>query len=400
MKLMKLQIPLLLLILLAFAACRKQDIEPEPVGEPVPHEAGPDKTFQQLLATSSYTRFRDAWQRSGMDAKVKESGSGVFTVLIPTDKAFDEGGWTADKIKNASPEELDALLSFYVLPARMMPESMAVIPGNTPSATLSTRSMEGRENWYSKSYTDFVFLGKFGDSLLVNGKGMNKWGQYQQATNGIIYPIEHLVDMPQQTMWEFIESEPRFSLYHEALLIADSLYMTEWLSFGIPITMKSGQEIAQYTLYAPNNDAFHKHGFNNAEDILNYCLRSWPLPPADYDENMFYQQPCLSIDSILFAHGPEVYPTLQLYGDARVGRVYFSNDLVTNARTLTHLMLQPGQMYSSPPVYISLDFINNNGQPGIKRHNATTPYTALKARDIRVFNGVIHEVDDLFIPSN
>ncbi|SEW53916.1 fasciclin domain-containing protein [Chitinophaga arvensicola] len=397
---MKLQLPVLLLILLAFVACRKQDIEPEPVGEPVPHEAGPDKTWQELLATSSYTRFRDAWQRSGMEARLKQSGSGFFSVLIPTDKAFDEAGWTADKIKTATAAELDGLLAFYVLPARLMPESMAVIPGNTPVATLSTRSMEGRENWYSRDYLDFVFIGKAGDSLLVDGKGMNKWGRYQQASNGIIYPIEHLVPMPTQTMWEFIEAEPRFSLYRDALLIADSLYKSEWMDFGVMTILQSGEQIGQLTLYAPNNDAFHKHGFNNAEDILNYCLRSWPLPPPDYDENMYYQQPTLSIDSILFAHGMEVYPTLQLYGDARIGKVYFSNDLATNARSLTHLLLQPGQMYYGPPVYISLDFINNNGQPGVKRHGATTPYTGLKTRDIRVFNGVIHEVDDLFIPSN
>ncbi|WP_429063245.1 hypothetical protein [Chitinophaga sp. W2I13] len=47
---MKLQIHVLLLLLLVAAGCRKQDIEPEPVGNPVPHEAGPDKTWQQLLA--------------------------------------------------------------------------------------------------------------------------------------------------------------------------------------------------------------------------------------------------------------------------------------------------------------------------------------------------------------
>ncbi|MGF6850193.1 putative surface protein with fasciclin (FAS1) repeats [Chitinophaga sp. W3I9] len=131
---MKLQIHVLLLLLLVAAGCRKQDIEPEPVGNPVPHEAGPDKTWQQLLAASPYTRFREAWQLSGMDEKVKQSGSGFYTVLVPSDKAFDEAGWTTAKIKAATKEELDELLTIYVMPARLTPENIAAVPAATRPA--------------------------------------------------------------------------------------------------------------------------------------------------------------------------------------------------------------------------------------------------------------------------
>lgn len=393
---MKLQIHILLLTLLVLAGCRKQDIEPEPVGDPVPHEAGPDKTWQQLLTASPYTRFRDAWQLSGMEEKVKQSGASFHTVLVPTDKAFDEAGWTTAKIKAATKEELDQLLCIYVMPARLMPENIAAVPGNTPGATLSERSMAGRDNWYSKNYIDFLFLGKHGDSLLVNGKAQAKWGQYQEATNGLIYPVEHCLAKPQQTMWEYINAEPRFSLYRDALLICDSLYSSVWMDLGVMTALKSSETLGQFTLYAPNNNAFIKNGFHNAEDILNYCLRSWPLPPGDYDENMYYQQPVIAIDSILFAHGLEVYAALQLTGNARVGPVYFSNDLADNAHQLSGLMIQKGQLYSSPPIYISLDFISNNGQPGVKRKGVNTPFASLKTKDIRVLNGVIHEVEELF----
>ncbi|MGF6928291.1 putative surface protein with fasciclin (FAS1) repeats [Chitinophaga sp. W2I13] len=331
-----------------------------------------------------------------MDEKVKQSGSGFYTVLVPSDKAFDEAGWTTAKIKAATKEELDELLTIYVMPARLTPENIAAVPGNTPGATLSERSMAGRDNWYSKNYIDFLFLGKHGDSLLVNGIAQARWGQYQEAVNGLIYPVEHCITKPQQTMWEYISTEPRFSLYRDALLICDSLYNSVWMNMGIMTLLQSSESLAQFTLYAPNNNAFIKNGFHNADDILNYCLRSWPLPPGDYDENMYYQQPVTAIDSILFAHGVEVYIASQLNGDARIGPVYFSNDLADNAQQLSGLMLLKGQLYGSPPVYISLDFISNNGQPGVKRHAANTPYTGLKNKDIRVLNGVIHEVDDLF----
>lgn len=388
------RISLLLLLLLSFAACKKQDIEPEPVGEAVPHAPGPDKTWQQQLAASPYARFREAWQRAGMDDKVKQSGAGFHTLLVPTDKAFEEAGWTADKIKNTDAATLSALLTYYVMPARLLPDNIAVTQGSTATATLSSRPFPERENWYS-DYTDFLFPAKFGDSLVINGNVLSKWGQYLEGTNGIIYPIDHLIAQPQQSMWEYLESHPQFSLYMEALRISDSLYASVYMSEMAPF-LKSASSFAQFTLFAPNNDAFIKNGFRNSDDILEYCLRSWPLPDAGYDENMYWQTPVTSMDSILRACGPEVSGASQLDANFRVGPVYFSNDLVSNATGLTGLVLREGQRYNEGPVTIHLSFVNNNGQPGVRRLNTNYPYVSLKNRNARVINGVIHEVDDLF----
>jgi uncharacterized surface protein with fasciclin (FAS1) repeats len=394
MKLMTARISLLLLLILAFAACRKQDIEPEPVGEPVPHGAGPDKTWQQQLAASSYTRFREAWQHSGMDQKVKVGGAGFYTLLVPINKAFDEAGWTSAKIQAADAATLNDLLSYYVMPARLQPDNISAIKGNTAAATLSFRSFADRPEWY-KDYVDFQFLGKNGDSLLVNGMALGKWGQQLEGTNGIIYPIDHLVAQPTQSMWDYVQSQPRFSLYVEALRICDSLYESAYMTQPLAF-MKSSPEAAQFTLFAPNNDAFIKNGFHNAADILQYCLRSWPLPEGGYDENMFWQQPVIAIDSLLMACGPEVMNASQLNGDARVGPVFFANDLTNNAAALSGLVLYAGQPYNSPPIMINLSFINNNGQPGVRRLNTNYPWLPLKNRNVRVINGVVHEVDDLF----
>jgi uncharacterized surface protein with fasciclin (FAS1) repeats len=389
------RISLLLLLLLAFAACRKQDIEPEPVGEPVPHESGPGKTWQQQLAASSYTRFREAWQRSGMDQKVKEDGAGFYTLIVPTDKAFEEAGWTPEKIKVADVTVLDELLSYYIMPSRLLPENITAVKGSIPAATLSSRSFADRENWY-KDYLDFQFLAKSGDSLVVNGIALSKWGQQLEGTNGVMYPIDHLITKPQQSMWEYLQSQPRFSLYVDALLVSDSLYQSVWMNSILPL-LKSSSSLTQFTLFAPNNDAFIKNGFHNADDFLQYCLRSWPLAPADYDENMFWQQPVTAMDSILMACGPEIANAAQLSGtEARVGPVFFSNDLALNATQLSGLTLFKGQPYNNPPTRISLSFINSNGQPGVRRIGTSYPYTGLKSRDIRVINGVIHEVGDLF----
>lgn len=390
------RISLLLLLILAVTACRKQDIEPEAVGEAVPHGTGPDKTWQQQLAASSYTRFREAWQHSGMEEIVKKDGAGFYTLLVPTDKAFDEAGWTSAKIQAADATTLNDLLSFYILPAHLQPENIAAIKGSAAAATLSSRSFADREAWY-KDYLDFQFVAKSGDSLLVNGIALSKWGQSLEATNGAMYPIDHFIAKPTQSMWEYLQSQPRFSLYVDALHICDSLYESAYMLQPLALLRSSSQYI-QFTMFAPNNDAFIKNGFHNADDILQYCLRSWPLPDPGYDENMYWQQPVAAIDSLLMACGPEVVNAAQIdgAGAARVGPVFFTNDLANNAAELSGMMLYQGQAYNNPPVVINLSFINNNGQPEVRRLQTNYPWLSLKSRNIRVINGVIHEVDDLF----
>ncbi|MBO9727303.1 MAG: fasciclin domain-containing protein [Chitinophaga sp.] len=389
------RISLLLLLLLSFAACKKQDIEPEPVGEAIPYKPGPDKTWQQQLAASPYTRFREAWQRAGMDETVKKGGAGFYTLLVPDDKAFDEAGWTSDKIKNTDAATLTSLLTYYVMPARLVPESIASVNGSTPTATLSSRELTGRDEWYGTKYTDFLFPAKSGDSLIINGNALAKWGQYLEGSNGIIYPIEHLIAQPQQTMWEYLQSQPQFSLYVDAIRISDSLYASVWMNEKSAF-LKSSPTFAQFTLFAPTNEAFIKNGFHNADDILQFNLRSWPLPDPGYDDNMFWQTPSTAMDSILNACGPEVATASQLDLNYRVGPVYFSNDLVNNASGLSGIVLRAGQRYNEGPVIIRLSFINNNGQPGIRRINTNYPYIPLKQKNTRVINGVVHEVDDLF----
>ncbi|NLR81412.1 fasciclin domain-containing protein [Chitinophaga eiseniae] len=398
---MKLPIYLLLLLLLGVSACRKQDLEPEPIGEPVAPPPGPDKTWQQLLETSPYSYFREAWKHSGMDAMLKQNGSAYFTLLVPEDKAFETAGWTLDKIKHADAATLNDLLSLYVLPTHLSPADLSAATVSTAAPTLSSRPLDIPE-WYA-NYLDFQFLAKHGDSLMVNGIGQSKLTQALAGTNGVIYPMAHCISKPQQTMWDYLRQEPRFSLYVAALRISDSLYQSAGIYISPMPLLKSSSSYIQFTLYAPSNDAFIKNGFSNEDDILNYCLRSWPLPDPQYDENMFYQQPVTAMDTILNAHGGGLANAGQLantpggYGP-RVGPVFFANDLTDYAAQLSGLKVQEGQMYQGPPVIINLSFINNNGQPGIRRLGTNHPYTAIKQANIRVINGVIHEVSDLFIP--
>ncbi len=384
-----------LLIATVLFACRKEDIMPEPVGEPVPY-SGADKTWQQLIDQSSYTYFQQAWKRSGMEALVKKYGSAYYTFFIPTDKAFQDAGWTLDKINTTSAQKLDTLLSGYVVPGRYLPVGLEAVKGNRSLPTLAERTDLPNYTPNGKRYVTFLFAGKHNDSLYVNGTGVDKWGNGKEAINGMIYPVTRMIARPEKTMWQYLTDDPRFFLFTEAMRINDSLYQSNWLSVSSLQLLIGAPGSTQATLFAPTNAAFNKHGMFTVDDVRDYCTRVWPLADPEVDENYYYQEPVTSLDSLLLPHGLLMY---RLYiGEGGTGPVFFSNDLVDNGSILTGITLMAGQMWSSPPVKLNLAFSSRNDEPMIKRLGSSVAPVGLTEKNVRVTNGVIHAVDDLFMP--
>lgn len=383
-----------LLIVTGIFACKKTDIEPAPVGEPVPYN-GTDKTWQQILAQSSYTYFQQAWKRSGMDALLTKYGSAYYTFFIPTDKAFQDAGWTLDKINTTSAQKLDTLLSGYVIPGRYLPVAFEAVKGNQPLRTLSERTDLPNYTPGGKKYVDYLFAGKHNDSLYVNGKGVDKWGTGKEGTNGVIYTVNKLVPRPEKTMWQYLTGDPRFLFFTEAMRINDSLYQSDW-RYVSSLSMLVGEPGSiQATLFAPTNAAFIKNGMYTVDDVRDYCTRTWPLPDPEMDENNYYQEPVTAMDSLLLQHGLLMY---RLYVDGGTGPVLFSNDLVDNGSILTGITLMGGQPWSSPPVKFNLAFSSRNDEPMIKRLGSSVTPVGIVEKNVRVTNGVIHVVDDLFMP--
>ncbi|MBN9297320.1 MAG: fasciclin domain-containing protein [Filimonas sp.] len=375
-------------------SCRKQDILPEPVGEPIPYK-GADKTWQQLLDASPYTFFQTAWKRSNMGDIIKKDAAAFYTFFVPSDKAFQDAGWTLDKIKTVPVAQLDTLLSNYTVSGIFKPVIFETITGSQALRTLARRNDLPNYQFSGKFYTTFLFTAKHGDSLYVNGMGMNKWGTGKEGTNGMIYPIEKLITRPEKTMWEYLTEDPRFSLFTDAVLINDSLYQSDWRSVNPINILQSGPDYPQFTLFAPTNDAFKKIGIQTTDDVRDYCMRVWPLPQPDYDPDFFYQDPITSLDSILFPHGLEMY---RYYTGQGTGPVFFTNDFLDNGPVLSNIMLAAGQKYSSPPLYLRIAFSKQNEEPLVKRFGNKGNAMQLKEKNIRVTNGVIHIVDELFLP--
>lgn len=382
------------LLLAALVSCKKVDIQPEPVGKPVPY-TGPDKTCRQLIAQSPYTFFKAAWQRSHMDTLLAKYGSAYYSYFVPTDKAFQDEGWTMDKINAAAPENLDTLLSNCTVAGLFLPESIASMKASQSLRTLAVRNDLPNYNSWDR-YISFLFVARHGDNLVINGNSFAKWGTGMEGTNGMIYPVDKMIQRPEKTMWQYLTEDDRFSFFTAAMLINDSLYQSDYLYVSSLGMLQSMPNATQTTLFAPTNAAFIKNGFLSVDDIRNYCQRTWPLPPAENGPDNYYHEPVTAMDSLLLPHGLQMY-RLSGYNN-NTGPVYFTNDLLDNAADLSGLVLVAGQPWSYPPLRLDLSFSIQNGEPMVRRYGSTAAPTRLSEKNIRVTNGVIHVVDDLFMP--
>ncbi|MGN7821408.1 hypothetical protein HGH92_19140 [Chitinophaga varians] len=396
-KLLRYCLPVLLVLTIA---CRKQDIEPDPVGEPVPY-TGPVLGLKETLEKSPYTYFKAAWKRAKIDARLDAAATISFTIFAPTDKAFEQAGWTMEKINQAAPEQLDSLLSFHISANQIHPASLAEVIGNVPMVTLLKAELPGFEGYPPYQY--MLFAGVYHDSLYVNGQPVSKWGQALESTTATIYPTDKVLQKPVQDMLSFLQSDERFSLYLEACRINDSLYLDKdpWNTtlLNMPVLSATGSSGGQFTLVVPTNEAFHKSGFNTAEDIRQYSYKSLPIGDPGYDDKFYYVYPTTAMDSILLPNRMDYAGTVAAYnGTKKIYPVYFVNELMVN-RSVSGMMLRTGAVYNYAPMIYRLDFAAGNTGLGVRRLGTAAARLPLAETNICLLNGVVHVVNDgLFMP--
>ncbi|SJZ62382.1 Fasciclin domain-containing protein [Chitinophaga eiseniae] len=397
-RLLRCCLPVLLLLAMA---CRKQDIEPEPVGEPVPY-TGPVLGLKETLEKSPYTYFKTAWRRANIDTRLQDAGTASFTIFAPTDKAFEQAGWTLEKINQAMPETLDSLLSFHISANQVHPASLEQVTGNLAMVTLlKSASLPGYEG--AAPYEYVLYAGRYHDSLYINGQPVSKWGQALESTTATIYPADKVLQKPTQDMLSFLQSDERFSFYLEACRINDSLYLDKnpWDRelLNMPVLSATGSSGGQFTLIVPTNEAFRKSGFNTIADIRQYNYKSLPIGDPDYDEQFYYRYPTTAMDSILLPNRMDYAGATAAHnGQRNIYQVYFSNELMVN-KGVSGMLLRPGAVYNNAPVIYRLDFSAGSGGVGVKRLGSSTARLPLAEANICLLNGVVHVVNEgLFMP--
>lgn len=389
-------------LMVLMTACRKQDIEPDPVGEPVPY-TGPAKSLETTLFQTPNTLFVAAWKRADMSARLQKLETRSFTLFVPTDDAMKAAGWNTAKISTTPPDSLQVMLDYYIVQGNVAPASLSTIKGNMPLLSLRTSpDVPGYST--DMPYTYVVFAGIHKDSLWMNGHAVSKWGNAIESTSGTIYTINLMLSLPQMDMLTYLQSDERFSFYLEACRINDSLYMEKnpWDNTQQALTLLSPNPLfgGQYTLFAPTNEAFKKSGLHSVEDIRALACRTLPIGDPYNDEEYYYVDPVTSLDSILLPHKMN-YSGVSGPGN-EAGKpnhpAFYYNDLIDNA-AISGMLLRLGRFGSYRPLIFNLEITNRDGQVYVRRQGAKSAPMPLIQHDIQVLNGVIHVLNDgLLVP--
>lgn len=404
MKIQQLYTVLLLgLLTLALGACNKEDIMPAPVGEPVPYKPAATRTWQAIMQDADFSTFNAAWKRSNMNAWIVKTNSQFHTLFIPTNKAMADAGWTDGRVNLANVTELDSLLAYYVVAGMYTPANLKV-PMNR-SMVLNTMLTRPGVLGYNTNqpYRYRLRVGSFMDSLMVNGKTMGKWQDAEEATNGSVYKINQMVYKPVRTMAEYVKSDPRFSMLLTAIETSVPYYEIDWKYSNDPLYMDyltgSSNMALRTTLFLPTNQAFANSGIKTEQDIHDIIARSLPIGDPDYDENMFYQTPTTSIDSMLRPHGFSISKGgfVITYTSGGTDLVFYKNDLLNNPGQLSAFLYQPGQAYYGGDIRIETSFANQNGTLMVRDWKSTGPWQPIVEADIECLNGVIHVVNDFIM---
>lgn len=395
------------LAVLLMVACRKEEFQQPPHGESVPYDDTARLKVTDLLANSPYKLFYTAWKESNMDTFMSKQFSNLrYTMLVPDDAAMTAAGYTSDVIASTDPKLLDTLIRFHIVTAYVDSSVIRTQAGSVRYKSLLqdavlVEQLNATESnvTYPKPYTYKQFLALAADgALLVNGKNVGK-GTRLFATNGIIWPVNQVLQRPTETVMDMMRRDPRFSIFVELEHQVDSIWkevsmeLFERIGFR-SLQLMNGNSIESGGFFAPTNEAFKKAGFNSVEDLMALNARSMPYMDWDYFEirNGFVT------DSLLNYHiwGRMYAPTGPWGSGYASPAMFWSNDLDNNI--IGNYLLNGGALGSVPSYYMSLDFgTNGAGQQTVKVKGSTRPAATIGEADLNTFQGPVHAMDNLIL---
>lgn len=393
-------------LLIIFCSCRKEEFRQVPHGEPVPYKDTVTQDLKTLLAASSYKLFNTAWQKSHLNELIAAQPSSVhFTILAPDDAAMTAAGLDVAGINMQTAEQLDTLLQYLVLTETLDPVALKMQKGNLKKYTLLFHeSLMERVNSLGSNVTTDVpynyrhYIGQDEDgSLMIDGLNCGN-GVPVFATNGILWPVNKLLNRPVKSMLDVLQDDPRFSMFMALKRATDSIWLEVSMGFyERNIFRKLSPDngvILPDAFFAPTDEAFHNAGFNTVDDLL--ALNSRSMPYFDWDvaevKNRFVTDSILGYHTWGRMFGPY---GINGYGAESLA-VFYSNDLDNDHLSSFTLSVAD---YNIPAYIMPFDFSKTgSGQVSLSIKNATAPPAVIIEADINTFQGPLHVVDHLLIP--
>jgi len=329
-------VPILLLVL-GLQSCSNDD------DTPPPPPTGPTLNIvETAAATADLSSLVTALQAADGDLVNVLSGNGPFTVLAPTNAAFD-AFLSANGFASLGDVPTDVLSTILL---------NHVITGNVPSSALATAGSGYASTNATNADGDFLSL-YFDASNGVSFNGISNVSTADVATtNGTVHIVDAVIGLP--TVVTFATADSNFSSLVASLTAPGQPDFVSILSgqAGDPSPVQ-----APFTVFAPTNTAFQALLDSNP---------AWDTP-ADIDTAL--------LTSVLLHH---------VVAPANVR----SGDLTDGIAPLT-----------AEGDAITINLPGNDGNPAKITDGSGVADIDIIAVDVQATNGVIHVVESVLIPN-
>jgi uncharacterized surface protein with fasciclin (FAS1) repeats len=357
------------------------------------------------------TFFDSAYRHAGMDAYLdslrgKTTGA-PYTIFVPTDDAFRAAGFTLQQIGQSSKAVLDSLLLYLTGAGSYTYGSLDSLSGSSALNTLLTDPNMQRTLGYNSGFSTYapyqyvLYTCVKNGTLWLNGNPVRTAAQSLQATNGVVWPIDLLVQKPFFESYQVLASDTTYYFYKMALHISDSIYQSYYQNYYFSDTLglqvKQGQPYI--TVLAPTNQAFRNAGFTNIAAIYAYIYSSYAV---NHNGTNQQNQPVrTNLDSVLDLHRVG-YAPYSAFNNPYFQVVLFTEDMLTDP-AVNNMLLWYAEAYDNgqTSAYTDVDFQDNNGQVVVHRADAPggRAVNVIAPHDVYTLNGVVHRVDNLLLPT-
>lgn len=224
-------IPILLLALVFTVSCSDDDNDtPDPV-EPL-------SIVETALATPDLSSLVAALQAADGNL-IDVINSGTFTVLAPTNAAFDSF-LAANGFANLGEVPTDVLSNIllnHVITGEVMSTDLVAGGAGYTSTNATNPEGDALSLYYNTS-----------DGVSFNGvSSVTAGGADVEASNGVVHIVDAVIGLP--TVVTFATADPTFETLVAALTRED-------LTFNYVAALSDNEGLSPFTVFAPTNDAF------------------------------------------------------------------------------------------------------------------------------------------------
>lgn len=410
-------------------SCKQNEFIPPAIGEKIPFENKSFKPLGQVIQESSANIFKTAWAKSNMNKILDSIGKDKteFTLLIPSDQAFEKVGINLHKVNKMTSNSLDSLLLYHTIRNRLKDTNLkdrndnlfvySLLIENKYFTRVRYLEIQPRNNSlydYEKYYYRHA-LKIDNNHLFVNGTEVGE-NKHVNTNIGSVFFIERVIPRSGKTIIEVLETTPKFSLFLEALKYSDELYELEYEkknngrktnrnSFANRHLWKqnSSSVVLFQTFFFPTNKAFEKAGFKTIEDIKRFNQErfnpTWKLEYSRY--NMVGQFP---IDSLLDYHvslgSYSKYPSLDWKYLGLINHLMIYSNLFLQEDFLQQAVYSRSANTNYEEIMWPFRHRLNKDGKFLVGLSGSEQMSMVDEPNIPSLMGPIHAMDDLIIPKN